>query len=64
MPTHGSWLNLVESTLSKMARSYLRHIRIGSLDELSQHILKSIDEMNAHPFSFQWKNFDVRMTRS
>ena len=30
-PKHGSWLNLVESTFSKMARSVLRHIRVASL---------------------------------
>jgi len=24
--------------------------------------LKSIDEMNAHPVRFQWKNFDFQVT--
>ena len=47
-PKHGSWLNLVESAFSKMARSFLRHIRVASLEELKQRILKGIDEMNAH----------------
>jgi transposase/DNA-binding CsgD family transcriptional regulator len=61
-PKHGSWLNLVESSFSKMARSFLRHIRVASLDELKQRILKGIDEMNAHPVRFQWKNFDFQMT--
>ena len=61
-PKHGSWLNLVESAFSKMARSFLRHIRVASLDELRQRILKGIDEMNAHPVRFQWKNFDFQMT--
>ena len=61
-PKHGSWLNLVESAFSKMARSFLRHIRVASLDELTQRILKGIDEMNAHPVRFQWKNFDFKMT--
>jgi transposase len=60
-PKHGSWLNLVESTFSKMARSFLRHIRVASLDELKQRILKGIDEMNADPVRFQWKNFDFHM---
>lgn len=58
-PKHGSWLNLVESAFSKMARSFLRHIRVSSLDELKQRILKGIDEMNAHPVRFQWKAFDL-----
>lgn len=61
-PKHGSWLNLVESAFSKMARSFLRHIRVASLDELKTRILKGIDEMNAHPVRFQWKNFDFQMT--
>ena len=60
-PKHGSWLNLVESSFSKMARSFLRHIRVASLDELRQRILKGIAEMNAHPVRFQWKNFDLQM---
>lgn len=60
-PKHGSWLNLVESAFSKMARSFLRHIRVKSLDELKERILKGIDEMNAHPVRFQWKSFDMQM---
>lgn len=62
-PKHGSWLNLVESAFSKMARSFLRHIRVSSLDELKQRILQGIDEMNAHPVRFQWKAFDFEMTK-
>ena len=61
-PKHGSWLNLVESAFSKMARSFLRHIRVESPDELKLRILKGIDEMIAHPVRFQWKNFDLQMT--
>ena len=61
-PKHGSWLNLVESAFSKMARSFLRHIRVASLDELKQRILVGIDEMNAHPVRRQWKRFDFLMT--
>ena len=61
-PKHGSWLNLVESAFSKMARSFLRHIRVASLDELRTRILKGIDEMNMQPVRFQWKNFDFQMT--
>lgn len=63
-PKHGSWLNLVESTFSKMARSFLRHIRVSSLDELKQRILKGIEEMNAQPVRFQWKAFDFEMAKS
>jgi transposase len=63
-PKHGSWLNLVESAFSKMARTFLRHIRVASLDELKQRILKGIDEMNADPVRFQWKNFDFEMAEA
>jgi transposase len=57
-PKHGSWPNLVESTFSKMARSFLRHIRVSSLDELKTRILKGINEMNAQPVRYHWKSFD------
>jgi len=56
-PKHDPWLNLAESTISKMHRSCLRHIRLTALDELPQDILKGIDEMNTHSVRFQWKNF-------
>ena len=45
-----------------MVRTLLRHIRFASLDELRQRILKGIDEMNALPVRFQWKNVDLPMT--
>lgn len=35
-PKHGSWLNIVEGFFSKIARSFLRHIRVVSLDELKK----------------------------
>jgi transposase len=60
-PKHGSWLNLIESAFSKMARTFLRHIRVSSLEELKERILQGIDEMNAQPVRFQWKNFDLSM---
>ncbi len=34
MPTHGSWLNLVENLFSKMTRSMLRGIRVATKQEL------------------------------
>jgi len=58
-PKHGSWLNLIEMAFSKMARSFLRHIRVDSLDELKQRILRGIEEMNAQPVLFRWKKFDT-----
>jgi transposase len=61
-PKHGSWLNLVECAFSKMARTFLRHIRVFSKDELKERILKGIDEINADPVPFRWKKFDLELT--
>ena len=58
-PKHGSWLNLVEAAFSKMARSFLRHIRVSSKDELKERILKGIKEMNDSPVVYRWKKFDL-----
>lgn len=58
-PKHGSWLNLIECAFSKMARTFLRHIRVGSIDELKVRILKGIDEFNEAPVVFRWNKFDL-----
>jgi hypothetical protein len=56
-PKHGSWLNIVETLFGKMARTFLRHIRVQSLDELKTRIFKGIAEINAAPVVHRWKNF-------
>ena len=58
-PKHGSWLNLIECAFSKMARTFLRHIRVKSIDELKTRILKGVDEFNASPVVFHWNKFDL-----
>ena len=58
-PKHGSWLNLIECAFSKMARTFLRHIRVKSIDELKDRILKGIAEFNASPVVFRWNKFDL-----
>jgi transposase len=58
-PKHGSWLNLIECAFSKMARTFLRHIRVKSKDELKTRILKGIAEINAAPVVFRWNTFDL-----
>ncbi len=58
-PKHGSWLNLIECAFSKMARTFLRHIRVDSIDELKMRIRKGIDEMNQLPVVFRWNKFDI-----
>jgi len=61
-PKHGSWLNLIECAFSKMARTFLRHIRVRSKEELKQRILKGIAEINAAPVVFRWNKFDLGVT--
>ena len=57
-PKHGSWLNLVETLFSKMARTFLKGIRVKTRDELCERILKGIAEINEAPAVYRWKNFD------
>jgi transposase len=54
-PTHGSWLNIVETFFSKTTRSFLRAIRVKSKTELKQRILQYISEVNQMPVVFKWK---------
>jgi transposase len=61
-PKHGSWLNLIESAFSKMARSFLRHIRVSSKEELKERILKGIKEINSDPVVYRWKKFDLEVS--
>ena len=58
-PTHGSWLNIVETLFGKMARTFLRHIRVQSWEELRDRILQGIAEMNAAPVVHRWKKFEA-----
>ena len=57
-PTHGSWLNIIETFFSKIARTFLRYIRVDSKEELTERILKGIDEINAEPVVHRWKKVD------
>jgi transposase len=53
-PKHGSWLNLIEGFFSKFARSVLRHIRVGSKQELKERIMAGIDDINRYPVIHAW----------
>jgi transposase len=61
-PKHGSWLNLVETLFGKMARTFLKHIRVNSKKELKERILLGIKEINEAPVVHQWKKFDIVKT--
>ena len=53
-PTHGSWLNLIEGFFAKLARSVLRHIRVGSKQELKERIMAAMDRFNEKPVVHTW----------
>jgi transposase len=54
-PTHGSWLNLIESFFGKMAKTLLRGIRVKSKEELKTRIEIYLREVNEEPVVFRWK---------
>lgn len=54
-PKHGSWLNMIEMFFSKVARSFLRQIRVESKKELIDRIYQGIASMNEEPVVFRWK---------
>ncbi len=60
-PVHGSWLNLIESMFSKCSRTFLKHIRVDSIEDLKIRIAKGIDELNDAPVIFKWNKFDLEL---
>ena len=54
-PTHGSWLNLIESFFGKMAKTLLRGIRVASKEDLKTRIEMYLREVNEDPVVFRWK---------
>ena len=42
-----------------MAQTFLRHIRVGSIDELKARILQGVAEFNDAPVVFRWNKFDL-----
>lgn len=58
-PKHGSWLNIVETLFGKMARTFLKHIRVNSWEELRGRILLGIAQINAAPVVHRWGKFDA-----
>ena len=61
-PTHGSWLNIVETLFGKMARTFLKRIRVESWEELRVRILQGIAEINAAPVVHRWRKFEALET--
>ena len=54
-PTHGSWLNLIESFFSKMTKQMLKGIRVKSKEELKERIYLYFEEVNREPVVYRWK---------
>ena len=54
-PVHASWLNIIETMFSKMARSFLRGIRVNSKNELKSRIDNYFDGINREPTEFVWR---------
>ena len=64
-PKHGSCLNITETFFSKMARSFLRGIRVASKDELRKRIELYLADVNSEPVVFRWSHrirADAEMT--
>jgi len=61
-PTHGSWLNIVGTLFGKISRTFLRHIRVQSWEELRDRILLGVAEINPAPVVHRWKNFAALTT--
>lgn len=54
-PKHGSWLNMIETFFGKMAKSFLRGIRVQSKEDLKKRIMLYLQEVNESPVVFRWK---------
>ena len=63
-PKHGSWLNLVETLFGKMARTFLRGMRVATWRELKERILRGIAEINEAPVVHRWSNFTALETHA
>lgn len=47
----------METLFGKMARTFLRGIRVQSWEELKTRILQGIAEINQAPVVHRWRNF-------
>lgn len=54
-PKQGSWLNIIETFFGKMAKSFLRGIRVQSKEDLKKRIMLYLQEINEAPVVFRWK---------
>ena len=52
---YASWLNIIETMLGKMRRSFLRGIRVNSKKGLKSRIVNYFDGINREPTEFVWR---------
>jgi transposase len=52
-PVHASWLNIVETLFSRMARSFLIGIRVETEEKLKERIDMYFEEINREPVEFR-----------
>ena len=58
-PKHGSWPNLVAMAFATMAHTFLKGIRVASVDKLKRRIQLGIAEMNQVGHVHPWHKFDL-----
>ena len=52
---HVIWPNIVETMFSRMARSFLRGMRVETKEELKNRIDMYFEEINREPVEFIWE---------
>jgi len=55
--------SLVETLFGKMARTFLRGMRLASWQEMKERILRGIAEINQAPVVHRWSNFTAVETQ-
>ncbi len=55
LPTNSSWLNLIESYFSTLARTALHNTDYKTPDDIEQGLLRGIGYLNEHPKPSKWK---------
>ena len=63
-PARGFWLNMVETLCGKMARTFLKRIRVESWEELRERIPQGMAESNAAPVVHRRRKFEPRESAS
>ncbi len=59
-PEHCSWLNIIETLFSKMARTFLKVIRVDSKEGFRERVLQWVDNLNEEPVVHRWMNFNIK----